>query len=164
MKRTLFLLFFAPILLLAQKNHTIDSLNIEFKRAKHDTTRCFFLKQLAEKTDESEQKKYLAQLKELANKNITLNKSNKPLADVYRKYLVYFFFKTGNLYMDESDYKNAMECFLNELKASEDAGDKTGVGKAMWRVGIVYKNQDNSKKAFEYLINRFLRDLEIKNG
>lgn len=145
------------------QDRTIDSLKLALKNAKHDTTRCNVLNQLAE-LSQDETLIYTEQLLKLAQKNSSSgSKQEKSF------YLRHYGDALGNMGMianSEDNVPKAIEYFNKSLKVYEQIDDKEGMAFTLNNLGFMYQNVSDIPKALEYFMKslKFAEAIDDKAG
>ncbi len=160
MKSFIIFIFIFPISVLAQ-NSFIDSLKVELKNAKHDTTRCSILNLLSENASEEEWPEYNEQLLKLAEKSVT--KANVALKPIYLKHLGVALNNAGYLATNKGDIPKALEYLHRSLKIQEEVNDKKGVASSLINIGFIYDGQGDNQKAIDYNQRSLVILYEIKD-
>lgn len=131
-------------------NFKIDSLNVAYKNAKHDTDKVNILNQLSMqyriKANFDMAMKHSIQAQQLAES------SN------YKKGLLRSIISIGSINNYQGNYENAMQFFIKGLKMSEVFNDKMEISNSFLGIGNVYYYQGNQKDA----IDNYLKSLKIK--
>jgi serine phosphatase RsbU (regulator of sigma subunit)/Tfp pilus assembly protein PilF len=126
----------------------IDSLKLELKNAKHDTTLCNLLNAIVEAENDDEiWPIYNEQLRVLSEKHTKTNTPNNPF---YLKHLADALNNTGYLYKTQGDIPKAIEYFHKSLKIQEGIGEKRGIATSLNNIGMIYDSQGDIPKALEY--------------
>ena len=147
------------------QDRTIDSLKLTLKTAKHDTTRCVILAQLAEVAPDGEWEKFNEQLKNLAETNLKnlsnlqrqsvefKNSNSSFLTKKFKKHLANSLNNIGTIFDTQGDNAKALEYYDKSLKLQQEIGDKLGVASTLNNIGFIYNSQGNISKALEYWNN-----------
>ena len=160
MNRLLLFILLFPCLLSAQDPY-IDSLKMELKQAKHDTTRCNILNLLTENASEEEWPAFNEQLLKLAEKS-SLN--TKPTLKLfYLRYMGMALNNAGYLATNKGDIPKALEYLHRSLRIQEEIKDKKGVASSLVNIGFIYDGQGDSTKAIEYYQRSLIILEEIKD-
>jgi len=139
----------------------MDSLKLELKNAKHDTTRCNILNAMVEaEYDDQVWPIYNEQLRVLAEKNTKTNTPNKPF---YLKHLADALNNIGYFYNNQGDIPKALEYYHKSLKIDEEIGNKEGIAIGLNNIGLIYDNQGDIPKALEYYHKSLKIQEEIGN-
>ena len=138
----------------------IDSLKLALKNAKHDTTRCNILNELAETASDDEWPVFNEQLKVLAEKNIAKKTS---LKKIYLKHLADALNNIGFLALQQGDIPKALEYYHKSLQLRKDIKDKKGIAMSLNNIGFIYYNQGDIPKALEYFHKSLQLQEEIKD-
>jgi serine phosphatase RsbU (regulator of sigma subunit)/tetratricopeptide (TPR) repeat protein len=126
----------------------IDSLKLELKNAKHDTTLCNLLNAIVEAENDNEiWPIYNEQLRVLSEKHTKTNTPNKPF---YLKHLADALNNAGYLYKTQGDIPKGLEFYHKSLKIQEEIGDKKGGATSLNNIGAIYKDQGDIPKALVY--------------
>ena len=160
MNRFLLFILLFPFVLLAQ-DPFIDSLKVELKNAKHDTSRCNIFNLLSENASEEEWPKYNEQLLNLAEKSAA--KANKSLKPIYLKHLGVALNNAGYLATNQGDIPKALEYLHRSLKIQEEVNDKKGVASSLINIGFIHDGQGDLTKAIEYYQRSLIILEEIKD-
>lgn len=158
-------LFFILCLVLRaySQNPILDSLKIEYAKAKHDTTRCNILNEMMlADIDPNVLSQFNDQLLEISEKaaNATKNPSEK------KKYLKHLSVALSNksfLKDEQGDLDEAIKYLERSLKISEEINDKEGVANALNHYGIINEHSGNIEKALEYYHRAMKIREEIKD-
>jgi tetratricopeptide (TPR) repeat protein len=153
-KASLYILLFFTLGFVAQ-NKQVDDLKLALKNAKHDTTRCNILSQLAETAGDEEWPAFNEQLKDLAEKKLSSSLPS-PEKKFYLKHLANALNNMGYVYNMQGRVKEAMVFFGRSLKIQEEIGDKHGVAYSLNNIGYMYNMQGQVKEALDYY-NRSLK-------
>ena len=156
MKNVILYIFFASVLQLTSQN--LDSLKLELTKAKHDTTRCNILNNLAEFSPDDKWFQYNEQLLKLSESK--LNSSDKSSVEykIYKKHFAGAINNVGYMAQVQGDIQKALDSYHHSLKLQEEIGDKKGIATVLNNIGYIYKDQGDIQKAIEY----YDRSLKIK--
>ncbi len=135
---------------LHSQDRTIDSLKLALKNAKHDTTRCNILSQLAETASDEEWPKFNEQLKNLAENKLKTIKPNLSEYSIYKKHFAASLNNIGFICQNKGDIPKALEYYGRSLKILEELGDKKGIATSLNNIGFIYQSQGDILKALEY--------------
>ncbi|MDX2172221.1 MAG: tetratricopeptide repeat protein [Bacteroidota bacterium] len=140
----------------------IDSLKLALKTAKHDTTRCNILSQLAETAGDDEWPLFNEQLKNLAETNLEIlsksqtesvefkrNKSSF-LNKKFKNYLAISLNNIGFIFDSKGEFNKALEFYTKSLKIREELGDKLGIASALNNIGFIYNSKGDIYRALEF--------------
>ena len=152
-----FILLF-PFWLSAQDAY-IDSLELELKKAKHDTTKIKLLNLLSENCEIDLILSYAAPCEKLCNNALKTN----PKSTFYQQQLSNAINNIGFVAEQQGDSEGALEYYLRSLKIREGLNDKVGMAISYNNIGMIYKNFGNIPKALE-LFHKCLKISEsLKN-
>ena len=157
MSRVLLLILLFPFMLSSQAK-TIDSLKLELKNAKHDTTRCNILSLLAINANDDEWPIYVEQLFKLTQICIKKEKSDSPLKPFYLNHLANALDSKGSIYDNQGDIPKALEYYHESLRIYENLKDKDGIALLLNNIGYIYDNQKEYTKSLDY----YFRSLKIR--
>lgn len=136
--------------LLNAQTANLDSLKIEFQKAKHDTVRCNILNELIlADTNPDAWYQYNEQLLQLSEK--AANASKNPTEK--RKYLKHLSTALNNKSFLSDEQGNIDEALLyrnKSLKISEEINDKEGIANSLNHFGIINEHAGKVDKALEY--------------
>ncbi len=154
MKQTFLFVILFPFLLFSQnknseRNRTIDSLSLALKNAKHDTTRCNVLLELASQSYLVNTSKAIEYC-ERARMYSEQSKFLKGRSDSYGW--------LGFLYGQQGEIPKALFYHQKSLKIKEEIKDKEGIGNSLNNIGGIYKNQGEISQALIY----FEKSLKIR--
>ncbi len=135
----------------------IDSLKLELKNAKHDSTRIKLLSELGEVCEVEDILKYAEPCAKLADKNAS-TAPNITLKKFFLKHLANAFNNMGFLAEQQGDIPKAWEYYNKCLKIDEEIKDKSGIGNSLNNIGFIYQLQGDVPKALLY----FHKSLKIK--
>jgi tetratricopeptide (TPR) repeat protein len=142
-------------------SQNMDSLKLELKNAKHDTTRCNILNTMVEaEYDDKVWPIYNEQLRILAKKNIKTNKINKTF---YLKHHTTALSNKGYLYEIQGNIPKALQYYYKSLKIQEEIGDKEGIATILNNIGFIYTRQGDIPKALQYLHKSLKIDEDMGN-
>ncbi|MBC7862054.1 MAG: tetratricopeptide repeat protein [Bacteroidia bacterium] len=145
--RARLILLLLPFLNFAQSRF-IDSLKLVLKEAKHDTTRCIALNELAETIDDiAVWPLYNEQLLRLAEKN---KNAPPPLKKFYLKQMANALNNIGYLAQQQGNVPKALEFYQKSLKIDIELKDKMGVATSLNNLGYIYFNQGDVLNALEH--------------
>jgi len=152
MKKYIFLLFavFSKTLLVSQ-DHYLDSLTAALKTAKHDTTRCNLLINIAEYqygTNPDTVVPLSEKTIQLADRN--LSKSNNAERKAFLKAKGVSLNNIAAIKADKGNLNSAIDYYLASLKVHTDNQYKPGISDALNNLGIVYDNLGDASGALEY--------------
>ncbi|MES2836865.1 MAG: tetratricopeptide repeat protein [Bacteroidota bacterium] len=143
------LLFFVLLFSIATAQN-IDSLKIELKNAKHDTTRCNLLNLLVEvEPDENVWPEYNLKLKELSQRNLKIYNANHPLHKFFLKHYAVSISNDGYFELSNNENEKAIKLLLESLKIQEKINDKLGISTTLSNLGSAYQNIGKSDEALE---------------
>ena len=143
------LIFIFTLFSLAQEK-TIDSLKLALKNAKHDTTRCNILSQLAETASATEWPEFNNELHKLSKKYTISLSVESPLYKFYSKHFAYALANSGVLAAERGDYSTAIKITNDGLKIMGEINDRNGIAFMYSNSGGIYEVQHNKTKALEY--------------
>ncbi len=149
MQKYVKLLFFLLPFCLFGQDRSIDSLKLVLKGAKHDTTRCRILYQLAETAPEGEWENYNEKLLYIAELNLSKN-SDKKFKRLYLKYLSSTLHNFGLLSLQQGNSSKALIFYEKALKTNEELEDTIGIANSFSGIAMVYGTQGNTNKCLEY--------------
>ena len=128
-----------------------DSLKIEIKNAKHDTTRCQLLSLLIESEyDEKIWPAYNDELYELAKKNIETERPGE-LKNYYLTYFANAINNKGYLAQEHGDISKALEFYFSALQLAEQVGDKKNSQKTINNIASIYMHQGGVERSIEFV-------------
>jgi len=143
------LLFFYATFSQSQVNK-IDSRKQALKNAKHDTTRCSLLNELAETAGEVEWPEFNEQLLKIAKEGADAAGTSS-LRTFYLKYLASAFNNIGYLtQQQQGDVPKILEYYNKSLKINEEIKNKDGIAYSLHNIGFIYEDQGDIPKALEY--------------
>ena len=157
----LIFIFLLANIVFAQKN-LVDSLKLALKIAKHDTTRCNILFQLAEVAPDGETEKFNEQLKNLAEINLKnlanlqnesiefKNTKSTPLNKLFKKHYASSLNNLGLISSNKGDIIQALYYYDKSLKIQKEIGDKKGMATSLNDLGAIYSDQGDIQKALNY--------------
>jgi tetratricopeptide (TPR) repeat protein len=132
----------------------LDSLWNEYKKAKHDTTKCNIYLKIGNifKNENPDTALYFY------NQTLKLAALKK-----FKKQEAYSLYNIGLIYYYNQSYNKALDYYLKSLKIKEELGDKKGISNCCFNIGNVYEDKGNYDKAIEFLlkslnINKALSD------
>src|ERR1700741_2847840 len=150
----LFLLVFS--LEISGQDSVMDSLKLALKNAKHDTTRCAVLYQMAEtEPDDKLWPLYNEQLLKTAEKGAA--SSTGATRKVFLEYQGSSLNNAGLSATREGDFSKAHTLLNKSLKVQEEAGNKYGIAISLNNIGFNYEKQGDNTKALEF----YHKSLEI---
>ncbi len=129
----------------SQSNQT-DSLRIQLKNAKHDTTRCKILNLLIESENNDNWPNDNQQLKEIAERN------SKQLNELRVFYLEYYALSLSNFgYLSMQNGKNteAYQYYHQALDIQKETNSKQGIAATLLNLGYLYRQDGNIAKAID---------------
>ncbi len=132
------------------QDRTIDSLKLALKKAKHDTTRCNILFQLAETAPDGEWQKFNQKLQNLAELNLKILKPTLNEYNIYKKHEANSLNNFGLIYFNQGDITKALNYFVESLIIRKEIGDKNGIANSQFNIASNYYRQGNIEKALEY--------------
>ncbi len=138
------------LLTINAQDKTIDSLKLALKNAKHDTTRCKVLLQLAENASDEEWPKFNDKLKKLAETSIKSCQINSAVYKFYLKHIATSLSNTAFLELKKNQITQALQNYNTALKINSDIGDKFGIANCLINIGFIYDDQGNISKSLEY--------------
>lgn len=153
MKRTLLLLLLLPFLLFTQNQRAIDSLELAFKKATHDTTRCLILGQLVTKSnDVSVMRNFNDRLLKHAQKCVGSSKDTSNASKVLcLKYLGIAYTNQGVFISYKGDMIKSLDSYFKALSIYEKINEKNEIAHTFNNIGVSYNNLGNIPKALEFL-------------
>jgi len=80
-----------------------------------------------------------------------------------RKHLANTYNYLGVLSKEQSDYKNALDYYLEALKIDEELNDKAGMAKRLGNIGLILYDEADYPKALDYTFRALKMDEELKN-
>ncbi len=144
-----------------EKNPVVDSLQVLFKKATHDTVRCALLNQMIEaENDDKVWPAYNEQLKAICDKNI---KSNGPYTDTFLSYMAQANGNDAFLQLQEGKVAEALKSYQANLAIQQKIGDKGGMGSTYYAIGVIYQNQGDTPGALECYFKSLKIQEEIKD-
>ncbi len=146
-----------------------DSLRLQLKNAKHDTTRCNILNQIVEAIYSFSPDSALAlsyKAKNLAEQDLTLYAAGDPLHKPFLKCLSTTLNNIGFFAEQKGDVFKALECHSRSLKIREEIGDNRGISESLNNIGIIYDKQGDIPKALECYTKglKLLEEIDDKKG
>ncbi len=166
MKKIVLLIFLFPFILLAQDPY-IDSLKLELKNAKHDTTKVKLLLELSEVCE-------VKNILEFADPCVTICKIN--LAKVssqnnntslfYLKHLSGALTNIGVKCSDDGDIDRALECHQKALTIYTETNNKLGMANSFINLGSDYSNIGDTRLTLEFLFKglKIYEEIDNNNG
>ena len=137
---------------------TKDSLKLELKKAKHDSTRCNILNYLVEiEYDESIWPKYNEEVKQIAERNLKSIEPNSALGIFFQKRLAETYNNIGYIQNNKGNINEALKNYKISITIQEKINYKRGLGAAYNNMGNVYQNLGKSDTALIY----FLKGLKV---
>ncbi len=128
---------------------TIDSLKKALKNAKHDTTRCEILNELAGSAGDDEWPAFNAQLKKISENNIT-SATNAATKNFYLKHLANSIINIGYLSQLQGNISEALEAYQKSLLIYEEINNKSGIAFSLNNIAAIYERQGDITKALDY--------------
>ncbi|MES2763140.1 MAG: tetratricopeptide repeat protein [Bacteroidota bacterium] len=150
MKQLSVIVFFFMSLFLPAQDNLVDSLKKALKIAKHDTTRCNLLNDLAENAGDDEWQGFNSELKKLAEANL---KKHQKGTFLYKFYLKHQATSLGNMavvYADDGNLKKALEYYHKSLEINTELNSKAGMASCLNGLGFIYFGMGNADKALMY--------------
>ena len=153
---SLLILFFVGSFLYAQNannalSKTMDSLKLEVKQAKHDSSKCNALNYLVElESDETIWPKYNDEIKRIAEKNLKTVEPNSVLGIFFQKRLADAINNIGYLQYNHGNVAEALSNYRASLAIQEKINYKRGLGASYNNIGNVYQNMGKSDTALIY--------------
>ena len=143
----LFLGFYTPTF--AQNKKVLDSLNLVYQTAKHDTTKILILTHIAFEYGSNKPDTSLL----LAEKALQMSEKIG-----FEKGKENAYYQIGRVHSAKGKYPQALKFYQNSLSIAEKMGNKNGIANNFNMIGVVYENQDNYPQAVAY----YQKSLEIK--
>jgi tetratricopeptide (TPR) repeat protein len=119
----------------------MDSLKIELKNAKHDTSRCRILNEIIEtENDDNVWQVFNQQMQTIAEHGLhgklqSIDLAQKSLNIIFFKYLANALNNIGLLSQQQGNNPRALEYFHKSLKIDEEIGDKNGIVSSLNNIG-----------------------------
>ena len=133
--------------------YTKDSLKIELKNAKHDSTKCNVLNYLVEvEADEAIWPKYNDEIKRIAESNLKIVDPNSALGIFYQKRLSEVFNNIGYLKNNLGNINEALINYKLSIDIQEKIKYKRGLGGSYNNIGILYQNIGKIDTALIYFV------------
>ena len=138
------------------QNKKMDSLQNLLNIAKDDTTRLKLYLALSYECNTKDNLKYAEPALQLADKLLsnTIQESFKKNI-IKRKTFAYRFI--GEYYSETGNVQKALDIFQKSLMLSREVNFKEGIGVALYKIGLIYQDQDYKVQALE----NFLKGLPI---
>ncbi|MGZ3899815.1 MAG: tetratricopeptide repeat protein [Bacteroidia bacterium] len=153
-----FVLVFSVASTKAQKS-VVDSLKLALQKAAHDTTKCNILVKIVEiEYDPAVWPAFNAQLKTIAETNLSKLTPKDPLYSNFRKYLASAINGEGYLLSDQEKTGEALKKFEESIAIFESLNDEASTADILNNIGVIYFQQSKVSKALEY----YLRALKIQ--
>jgi len=133
---------------------TVDSLEMELKEVKDETTKFKLLTSIATEILYSEKERAKILLKQA---EAIADKKNKPVM----KAQVYLL--KGRIFETEGKYSAALENFIKAEKLFQKAKDKRGIGQTLNSIGIIHWYTKNYDKAISYFNDGYVVNKEIND-
>ena len=162
MRLILYIILLFPFVLSAQ-DRTIDSLKLALKNAKHDTTRCDILSELAETASDEEWPLFNEQLLKQAEKGMSSAAMTSTPKSFYLKHIGDALNNIAFLAQNHGDISKALEYYHKSLKIREEIKDKEGISASLNNIGAIYDNHGDILKALEYYHKSLKIQEEIKD-
>ena len=144
---------------LKAQDKTIDSLKIELKNAKHDTSRCNILSILAETADDDEWPMFNEKLYNLTLSNLSTSSGNS----FYLKHKASAINNKGVLAQIQGDIEKALNYFNEALLIYKKLGKKDVVASSYNNIGSIYFNLGENAKALDYFQTSLKIHQELNN-
>ena len=138
------------------QEETMESLSLELKNAKHDTTRIKLLTALSELAEVDQVLQYALPCEKLCNEGLKTYPNNV----FYLRYLSDAINNRGFVAEQEGESRKALEYYNRSLKIKEQINDQGGIAIAFNNMGVIYKNFGNITKALDY----YHRSLKISEA
>lgn len=134
--------------------HTKDSLKLELKKAKHDSTRCNLLNYLVEiEYDESIWPKYNEEVKQIAERNLKTIEPNSVLGIFFQKRLGETYNNIGFLQVHKGNLNEALKNYKISIDIHKKIQYKRGLGASYNNIGNIYQNMGKSDTALIYFFD-----------
>ncbi len=144
----------------AALNYTKDSLKLELKNAKHDSTRCNLLNYLVElEYDEKIWPKYNEEVKRIAEKNLENLEPNSALGIFFQKRLADAYNNIGYLKNISGSISESIRNYQMAISIQEKIRDKRGLGASYNNLGNTYQSLGKPDSALIYF-NKALKATE----
>ncbi len=130
------------------QNKKMDSLKVELKNAKQDTTRLNIYKEICNNADETEQSKYITEYQSLADKLLAIAKDEKERKNII-VHKIYSYDLEGRLYSN-SDFEKGISFWQKALNLSYEIKDTARINTYLLGLSTSYKTIGNLPKALEF--------------
>jgi len=140
-KQLLFFLYFAPIILLAQDQPIIDSLNNLLVKAEEDSLKAGLLIQIGNEYRKGNPT--IAEGKYEQALSYAIKSNNKKLEIKVLNSIGIIYYYMGN-------HKTSLDYFIRTLKLYEELNDKTHIAGSLSNIGIIFWKQGNYEQALIY--------------
>ncbi len=148
----LLLIIFMPQL--AKSNGQSDSLFVELKKAKHDTTKIRIYNELSELfTKTNPDTAYYFVNEAIRLSELHVKSSDNEMMGVLKKHQLYSFTLLGHYYKALSKYDDAVKSYKNSLKISRELEDFQGEANSFINIGIIKTNKGDYLLAINYFKN-----------
>ena len=148
------------------QSNIIQIFKIDFKNAKHDTTRCNLLVNLAENLYDSKPDTVVP----LSDQTITLVdrnllKANSKTRFAFLKAKASALNNIGIINSDNGNLNTAINYYLKSLQVHKENQYKVGVSELLNNLGFIYDNMGDVPKALEYFHNalKIQEELNLKS-
>jgi tetratricopeptide (TPR) repeat protein len=131
----------------------LDSLKLELKNAKHDTTKVKIEKAYADLMYNLQPDSALPlwiRAKELAEKSIPKYKTGSKENKILKSALSGIVTNIGYFSQDRGEFAKAIECYTKSMKLEEELGNKSGIAASFNNLGSAYEDEGTISKALEY--------------
>lgn len=153
-----FVLFFEFFSLSVSAQLSTDSLKVQLKLAKDDTTRCNILNILIDQEQNDDVwAVYNNEVTSISEQNLKSLKNNPPLIHYFTKCLAGAYNNTGYLAKFKGDIPGALENYHKSLRMFEQINDRENVANILNNIGFIYKDQGDFEKA----LSTFSKNLEL---
>jgi len=147
-KNPLSLLFIFFISRFLAQTNTTDSLLIEFKKAKHDTTRCLILAEITlQEGDDNIWPYYNQQLKKTAEKNLTNKNLSNREKKQFKQYLSTAYSNEAYISGVKGDVAKNIDYLQKAIDIAREIGDTEGMIIYLNNIATVYHSTGNIVQA-----------------
>jgi tetratricopeptide (TPR) repeat protein len=147
----LFILMKVSVNTLAQTPQ-LDSLKLELKNSKHDTTKVKTEKAFGDLMYNLQPDSALPiwiHARELAEKNLPKYRTGSQENKTLKKALSGIITNIGYVSQDRGDFDKAIECFTKSMELEEELGNRSGIAFSFNNLGVAYENKGTISKALE---------------
>ena len=127
----------------------VDSLKIELKNAKHDTTRILILSELSDVCEMEDILLYATPCATLCEKGLESTTINPHLKELYKSNLAIAYYNIAWFAGKHDEASKAINYFFKSLKQREELNDKKGEASVLNNIGFFYDNLGDIPKALD---------------